>query len=84
MKPEDAAKLHRRMLSADVPPDIVPLVAELLDHARQLEQAIDLIRGGVESALRHAPDFALHLVRRPADAITVDAIPRKKPRGKRP
>ena len=54
------ANLRRRLLDPDVPADVANIVGDLLDHARKLEQALDLIEAAVKSASGNRPPNALH------------------------
>lgn len=61
---EAVAMLRSRMLGADVPHDIGGAICALIDHALQLEQALDIISSATASALANLPPNAVLRVRR--------------------
>jgi F0F1-type ATP synthase assembly protein I len=53
------ALLRRHAISNGVPTEIGVAIGVLLDHLANTEMVVSLIRGGYESAFRHAPEPAI-------------------------
>lgn len=58
-----AEQAIRRLLDfarKDAPPDLVEAIGMTVDHVRGLEQALELIQNGVDSAMRNRPPNAVN------------------------
>jgi hypothetical protein len=53
------ALLRRHAIADGTPTEVGAAIGELLDHLANVEMVVSLIRGGYESAFRHAPEFAI-------------------------